>query len=67
MVTGLYPHEHLITGNDPPKELDRNVMLKHIRATRRVCRGCWARTATAAFKAASGGKATTAKGVSATA
>ncbi|MCA9102230.1 MAG: sulfatase [Planctomycetales bacterium] len=32
MVTGLYPHEHLITGNDPPKELDRNVMLKHIRA-----------------------------------
>jgi len=32
IVTGLYPHQHKITGNDPPKGTrDRNVMLKHIR------------------------------------
>jgi len=31
LITGLYPHQHLITGNDPPKTIDRNVMLKHVR------------------------------------
>jgi uncharacterized sulfatase len=30
LISGLYPHQHLITGNDPPKGLDRNAMLKHI-------------------------------------
>ena len=32
MVTGLYPHQHGITGNDPPRGTDRSKMLKHIRA-----------------------------------
>lgn len=32
LVTGLYPHEHKITGNDPPKGLDRARMLAHIEA-----------------------------------
>jgi uncharacterized sulfatase len=30
LITGLYPHQHLVTGNDPPKGTDRNEMLKHI-------------------------------------
>jgi uncharacterized sulfatase len=32
IITGLYPHQHGITGNDPPQGVDRNEMLKHIRA-----------------------------------
>lgn len=32
MITGLYPHQHGITGNDPPKGTDRAKMLKHIAA-----------------------------------
>ena len=31
LVTGLYPHQHLVTGNDPPKGTDRNLMLRHVR------------------------------------
>jgi len=31
LITGLYPHQHLVTGNDPPKGTDRNLMLKHVR------------------------------------
>lgn len=31
MITGLYPHQHKITGNDPPKGTDRREMLRHIR------------------------------------
>ena len=31
LVTGLYPHQHGITGNDPPKGTDRKQMLKHVR------------------------------------
>jgi arylsulfatase A-like enzyme len=31
LITGLYPHQHKITGNDPPKGTDRKEMLKHIR------------------------------------
>lgn len=30
MITGLYPHEHRITGNDPPKGVPRERMLLHI-------------------------------------
>lgn len=30
LISGLYPHQHLITGNDPPKGTDRQAMLKHI-------------------------------------
>ncbi len=30
MVSGLYPHQHEISGNDPPKGTDRRKMLKHI-------------------------------------
>jgi arylsulfatase A-like enzyme len=30
LITGLYPHQHLVTGNDPPEGADRNDMLKHI-------------------------------------
>lgn len=32
MITGLYPHEHQITGNDPPKGAPRERMLRHIEA-----------------------------------
>ncbi|MEQ8791239.1 MAG: sulfatase [Pirellulaceae bacterium] len=32
MITGLYPHQNGITGNDPPKGTDRNLMLKHVKA-----------------------------------
>ncbi len=32
LVTGLYPHEHKITGNDPPKGVKRAKMLAHIEA-----------------------------------
>ena len=31
MITGLYPHQHKITGNDPPEGTDRREMLRHIR------------------------------------
>ena len=31
MMTGLYPHQHKIVGNDPPKGTDRELMLKHVR------------------------------------
>jgi len=31
LISGLYPHQHRITGNDPPKGTDRAKMLKHIR------------------------------------
>lgn len=32
MITGLYPHQHGITGNDPPRGVQRDRMLKHIAA-----------------------------------
>jgi arylsulfatase A-like enzyme len=31
IITGQYPHQHLITGNDPPKGSDRKLMLKHVK------------------------------------
>lgn len=31
MITGLFPHQHKITGNDPPKGTNRAKMLKHIK------------------------------------
>ena len=31
LITGLYPHQHKITGNDPPQGTNRREMLKHIR------------------------------------
>lgn len=31
LLTGQYPHQHGVTGNDPPKGTDRGAMLKHIR------------------------------------
>lgn len=31
MITGLYPHQNKITGNDPPKGMNRQKLLKHIR------------------------------------
>lgn len=31
MITGLYPHQHGVTGNDPPKGMPRESMLKHVR------------------------------------
>ena len=30
LISGQYPHEHKITGNDPPKGMDRNELLVHI-------------------------------------
>jgi uncharacterized sulfatase len=32
IITGLYPHQHRITGNDPPKGTPREAMLRHIEA-----------------------------------
>src|SRR5579862_6159838 len=32
LIAGLYPHQHGITGNDPPRGTDRTLMLKRIRA-----------------------------------
>ncbi len=32
IVTGRYPHEHGITGNDPPRGVARDSMLAHLRA-----------------------------------
>lgn len=32
MVTGLYPYQNKITGNDPPKGTDRQKLLKHIKS-----------------------------------
>ena len=32
IITGLYPQEHKITGNDPPRGTDRAEMLRHIDA-----------------------------------
>ena len=31
LISGQYPHQHGITGNDPPKGVDRREMLRHIR------------------------------------
>jgi arylsulfatase A-like enzyme len=30
IITGLYPHQHALTSNDPPQGTDRLLMLKHI-------------------------------------
>lgn len=32
LVTGLYPHQHGITSNDPPPGVERHEMLRHIEA-----------------------------------
>jgi arylsulfatase A-like enzyme len=32
LMTGRYPHEHKISGNDPPQGTDRREMLRHIRS-----------------------------------
>jgi len=32
LVTGLHPHQHRITGNDPPRGTDRAALLSHIAA-----------------------------------
>jgi uncharacterized sulfatase len=31
IISGQYPRQHLVTGNDPPKGTDRREMLKHVR------------------------------------
>lgn len=31
ILSGQYPHQHLVTGNDPPKGTDRAEMLRHVR------------------------------------
>jgi arylsulfatase A-like enzyme len=33
IISGLYPHQHLVTGNDPPRGTDRREMLRHVRRT----------------------------------
>ncbi len=32
LITGLYPHQHKISGNDPPAGTDRGALLKHVQA-----------------------------------
>ncbi len=32
IISGLYPHQHKIVGNDPPKGTNRRKMLKHVQA-----------------------------------
>lgn len=36
LLTGLYPHQHKVAGNDPPKGTDRREMLRHIRSAPKV-------------------------------
>ena len=43
MVTGLYPHQHRVAGNDPPKGTDRKAMLKHVRQLPTVMKALSAR------------------------
>lgn len=43
MVTGLYPHQHRVVGNDPPKGTDRQLMLKHVRQLPTVMKALAAR------------------------
>jgi len=31
ILSGLYPHQHGVTGNDPPRGIDRKEMLRHVR------------------------------------
>ena len=31
ILSGQYPHQHLVTGNDPPKGTNRATMLRHVR------------------------------------
>ncbi len=31
LISGLYPHQHGISGNDPPRGTDRKEMLRHVR------------------------------------
>ena len=31
IISGLYPRQHLVTGNDPPMGTDRREMLRHVR------------------------------------
>ncbi len=38
LITGLYPHQHKLTSNDPPKGTDRAAMLPHIEAVPTVPR-----------------------------
>lgn len=38
IVTGLYPHQHKITSNDPPAGTDRRWMLRHMSAQRTLPR-----------------------------
>src|SRR5262245_41334638 len=33
IISGTFPHDHGITGNDPPRGTDRREMLKHVRRT----------------------------------
>lgn len=33
IISGLSPHQHLVTGNDPPRGTDRREMLRHVRRT----------------------------------
>ena len=33
IISGLYPRQHLVTGNDPPRGTDRREMLRHVRRT----------------------------------
>ncbi len=37
-ITGLYPHQHKLTGNDPPAGVARERMLRHIAAVRTLPR-----------------------------
>ncbi|MEE2940587.1 MAG: sulfatase-like hydrolase/transferase [Planctomycetota bacterium] len=36
LITGLHPHEHKLTGNDPPRGVERARMLEHIEAVETV-------------------------------
>ena len=64
IITGQYPQQHLVTGNDPPKGTDRSEMLQARPPRCRRCRSCWPNRAMSAFRAANGGKATSPKAAS---
>lgn len=41
LITGRYPHEHKISGNDPPKGVNRAEMLRHIHTVPTIPKWLW--------------------------
>jgi arylsulfatase A-like enzyme len=70
IITGLYPHQHGIVGNDPPGRTKENRLAYlatwRTSIARRSCPPCCKRPAISVFNPASGGKETIRAGASRT-